>query len=219
MNTVKRLAFTLIEMLVVVAIIAILAAMLIPAISRAKEGGRAVRCASNLRQLQIATMNYATDRGGLPPAFSTWQQGYNDDGSSYWVHSAGWVAWWDYTDGQTNSSQPAGSYAWSGTNGAASISNGCLFPYLKEKDVYLCPTFALRTVCGVTDARRCYALNTNASGVIIGAYNASTMVLFGDDLNVRNSPFDGAFATNEVARWHSAGKGFVVYGDGRVDKW
>jgi prepilin-type N-terminal cleavage/methylation domain-containing protein len=215
----KRRAFTLIEMLVVVAIIAILAAMLIPAISRAKEGGRAARCASNLRQLQIATMNYSTDKGGLPPALSTCSQGYNEDGSSSWVHNAGWVAWQNYSNGQTSASQFTGQYAWNGSSALGTISNGCLWPYLKEKDVYLCPTFALRTVCGQSDAMRSYALNTNASGVIIGAYNASTMVLFGDDLNVRNSPYDGAFATNEVARWHSAGKGFVVYGDGRVDKW
>ncbi len=54
-------AFTLIELLTVVAIIALLAAMLLPALARAKDRGRSMACMNNIKQLSLATMMYADD--------------------------------------------------------------------------------------------------------------------------------------------------------------
>ena len=62
-----RRAFTLIEVLVVIAILAVLVALLVPALSRAKESGRRTACLNNLRQLGLAALLYADDEGSFPP--------------------------------------------------------------------------------------------------------------------------------------------------------
>jgi prepilin-type N-terminal cleavage/methylation domain-containing protein len=62
-----RRAFTLIELMVVIAIIAILMALLLPALAMARENGRRAVCLSNLRQSGIAIQGYANDNEGMIP--------------------------------------------------------------------------------------------------------------------------------------------------------
>jgi prepilin-type N-terminal cleavage/methylation domain-containing protein/prepilin-type processing-associated H-X9-DG protein len=218
-------AFTLIEMLVVVGIFLVLAAALYPALLKAKEWGRTAKCMSNLRQLQVASLNYVTDTERLPASKDYWWLNIDEQ----WYHRRGWVAWdqWDgwtgtIPDGPRAGGQPSGgAYSWRGAVGAQCITNGALWSYVqRESSIYLCPTFALKTVCGVTDMVRSYSMNSNLSEAVFfnQTVNASRTVLFGDDGALLAGQVDVEFGTNQVGRWHGA-RGNVVYLDGHAERW
>ena len=110
-----RRAFTLIELLVVIAILAILAGLLLPVLARSKDATRRIKCASNLRQLSLATQMYWDDNGG---ACFYYQLGAVRDGVLYWF---GWLQ--DGAEGQR----------------AFDATAGALYPYLQGRGVEVCP--------------------------------------------------------------------------------
>ncbi len=79
----KKRNFTLIELLIVVAIIAILASMLLPALNRAREMAKKTQCISNLKQIATTMQSYADDfRDTFPPV-------YKSAGVDYWYQVVG----------------------------------------------------------------------------------------------------------------------------------
>jgi len=116
-----RQAFTLVEMLVVIAIIAILAAMVLPALARGKATARRAACESNLRQLGLAAELYWGDNNGDCFYYSSISTSTNNNDALWWF---GWMQ---------------GTYVSEGHR-AFDLSQGVLFRYLNGSDVRLCPS-------------------------------------------------------------------------------
>jgi prepilin-type N-terminal cleavage/methylation domain-containing protein len=71
----RRQGFTIIELLVTIATIGVLIALLFPAVQSAREAGRRVQCANNLKQIALAMLNYNEAVGTLPPGRKGWGWG------------------------------------------------------------------------------------------------------------------------------------------------
>ncbi len=115
----RKAGFTLIKLLVVIAIIAILAAILFPVFARAREKARQTTCLNNMKQIGLASLQYATDYDGTyyPHRFS---------GNPNPLSSA------------NGGPFPAADFSLEGANRTFWIS--FLYPYTKSFDIFKCPS-------------------------------------------------------------------------------
>jgi prepilin-type N-terminal cleavage/methylation domain-containing protein/prepilin-type processing-associated H-X9-DG protein len=122
----RCLGFTLVELLVVIAVLAVLMAVLLPVLGKAREYGRRVACLANLRQMQMG-----------------WQM-YADDHDDYIVN--GTAFGWSYTSGEATRGVPwlvnrsdAWPYAETQKRADELMRTGALASYVGDVRTYMCP--------------------------------------------------------------------------------
>jgi prepilin-type N-terminal cleavage/methylation domain-containing protein/prepilin-type processing-associated H-X9-DG protein len=205
----RYIGFTLIELMVVIVIIGVLASLLFPVLFKSREKARSARCKGNLRQLQIAAMNYALDNGGALP-LSRSDEWY-DATNNVWSESHGWVVWLNWQTHTGPAADPGDPTQWWGDDGRQTITNGTLWAYTgKSLKTYMCPTFNLEETTGGQDPTggnfgsdnsrwRGYVMSGRASGLnLMGLQNASKTMLFAD-MCVTNR-LDGVTIAQRYAR-------------------
>jgi prepilin-type N-terminal cleavage/methylation domain-containing protein/prepilin-type processing-associated H-X9-DG protein len=242
-NRTGSTGFTLIELLVVIAIIAILAAMLLPALSRAKQKAQGIQCMSNQKQLSLAWLMYSNDNQNklVPNGDETSQPSSPTDPTG---QSGGINAQWCpgrqdvIADLSPDNTPPALN------TGYKYIEEGLIYPYVNNVLIYKCPAdiYALKTGFALYPHVRSMSMNTwlhpvapyDGLTTVVSYYKESTMGnpgpanlwVFIDENS--SSINDGSFICDpQIEEWvdcpasYHNNAGGIVFADGhaQIKKW
>jgi prepilin-type N-terminal cleavage/methylation domain-containing protein/prepilin-type processing-associated H-X9-DG protein len=174
-NSARTTGFTLIELMVVIAIIAILAALLLPALSKARERVEGISCLNNTRQLALAWQLYADDHDGLLP-YNLVMNESSPRTNINWVNN---VMTWDLSSDNTN---------------LATITSASLGPYIGGvTGIFHCPSdhalSTMQSAAGWDRRIRSYSMNAMVGNA--GTFSAS-------GVNINNPGYTQFFKTTQI---------------------
>ncbi len=213
-----RRAFTLIEILVVIAIIGILSAILFPVLSRARENARAKVCISNLKQLGLSFQQYAQDSGGKYPLAAPYQK---------WAFGAHWVTGGtvdpatgaqtvkNFTNAEMGLATPATFETVEGHQAFPQNPASALSSYTKSAEIYLCPSAPDKN-----KRKLSYSMNCAVAGLSVSRIRSTgDIILLVDEGKTINDGYFWATAsadsTDQLFDGHNGG-GNLLYVDGHV---
>ena len=206
-------AFTLVELLVVIAVLAVLASLILPALARSKDSARRIQCVSNIRQLGLAAMMYWDDNAGQTFAY---RGAYTNGGDIFWF---GWLERGGEGDRKFDPSQ------------------GALSRYTDARGLAICPALeyiSARFKLKATGAAYGYGVNRNLTGPTlthVGRMSRPTdTMVFADAAQVNTfqapaSPtnplleeFYYVHESERTAHFRHRQTATAVFGDGHVDR-
>jgi prepilin-type N-terminal cleavage/methylation domain-containing protein/prepilin-type processing-associated H-X9-DG protein len=224
--------FTLVEMLVVMAIVGIMAALLLSALGKAKEHGRTTVCRNNMRQLTLGFLMYAEDNGEILP----WPGGTPDRANTNPNYAADWCA------GGQNSINFSLSSSWSAPGFGLNPECGSVFPYVMSQQrrtydatfkqpyaVYLCPNTGTLgekqrvnySANGWMDPGKPFGAGVvQAKGVMTTAVtdpSRKVLLVNEEPRGMLNPAFEPGTATNPNAFVQHLERGNVSFADGHLE--